>query len=118
MSASFIPGTGSPASRAHPTGPSQPAGKLDGPRGEGTSDGPINVPLILWDEDVESVYSSVKVIYQNIERVASNDNLFYTCFAVNDVMEVEAMVDSGSMACTLSSVVVPCIQEARVLSSN
>lgn len=126
MSASFIPGTGSPASRAHPTGLSQPRGKLDGPRGEGTSDGPINVPLTLWDEDVESVClgacdsagPGVKVIYQNIQRVASNDNLFYTCVAVNYVMEVDVMVDSGSMACTLSSAVVPRLQEARVLSSD
>lgn len=126
MSASFIPGTGSPASRAHPAGFSQPAGKLDGPRGEGVSDGPNEVPLTNCDEDVESVYSSVcdsaehgvKVIYQNIQRVASNDNLFYTCVIVNDAMEVKAMVDSGSMACTLSSAVVPRLQEAGVLSSG
>lgn len=58
------------------------------------------------------------VIYQNIQRVASNDNLFYTRVAVNDAMEVKAMVDSGSMACTLSSAAVLCLQGAGVLLSH
>lgn len=70
---------------------------------------------------MESVYSSlcdfawldVKVIYKNIQRMALNDNLLYTCVAIN---YVKTMVDSGSMACTLSSAVVPRLQEAGALS--
>lgn len=77
-------------------------------------------------DDVMSVYSgacasekpNVKVIYQNIHKVAPNDDLFYTSVGVNDVMELRAMIDSGSMACTLTSEAVPRLCEAGALSSD
>ena len=116
--------TCSPNSRAHTAGPNQPAGKLDGPR-HGTSDGPNIVPVYNCD-DVESLYSSacasagpgVNIIYQNIQAVAPNDDLFYTCVVVNDIIEVKGMIDSGSMACMLSSAMVPRLQGAGVLTSE
>ena len=134
VSSSLVTGTASPVSRAHPAGVSgahpaglsQSAGKLDGPRQEGASVGPNKPPLVDCDVDVESVYSTacdsvgpgVEVIYQNIQRLASTDKLFYTSVTVNDAVELRALVDSGSMACSLSSEVVPRLEQAGVLSSG
>ncbi|KAK7880967.1 hypothetical protein WMY93_032421 [Mugilogobius chulae] len=43
-----------------------------------------------------------KVIMQNTQRVTPYDELFYTPVKVNNTLEVKGMLDSGSMACTLS----------------
>lgn len=42
------------------------------------------------------------VIVQNTQRLESYDELFYTPGKINDSIEVQGMLDSGSMACTLS----------------
>lgn len=50
--------------------------------------------------------SKEKVIMQNTQRIAHNDELFNSSALLRDVVEVSTMIDSGSMACTLSSMVV------------
>lgn len=62
------------------------------------------------DSDLEQHYvkacaaapAGAKVIVQNTQRVGSYDKLFYTPVKINNSIEVEGMLDSGSMACTLS----------------
>ena len=62
-------------------------------------------------EDLESVYESVceelklksKVILQNTQRVAPHDGLFHAKVLIGNKVELDAMLDSGSMACSLSS---------------
>ncbi len=45
--------------------------------------------------------SSCNVVYS---RVVSNDSLFYAPKLVQGSVELKALIDSGSMACTLSEV--------------
>ena len=46
--------------------------------------------------------TGAKVIVQNTQRVGPYDELFYTSVTINNVFQVQGMLDSGSMACTLS----------------
>lgn len=46
--------------------------------------------------------TSAKVIVQNIQRMGPFDKLFYTPVSINNTFQVQGMLDSGSMACTLS----------------
>ncbi len=62
------------------------------------------------DTDFEALFLSFKniypahqkVIFQNTQRIACSDTLFYTPVLINDSLTVNAMLDTGSMACTLS----------------
>lgn len=49
-----------------------------------------------------AVPAGAKVIVQNTQRVGPYDELFYTTVKLNNSFEVQGMLDSGSMACTLS----------------
>ena len=44
----------------------------------------------------------VKVIAQNTQTVEPYDELFYAPVSVNNKFQMRGMLDSGSMACTLS----------------
>lgn len=46
--------------------------------------------------------AGAKVIVQNSQRVGPFDELFYTPVSINNTFQVQGMLDSGSMACTLS----------------
>lgn len=67
------------------------------------------------DNDAESIYSfyceSVSkdktVIFENTIQSMQNDILFYTSVLVQDKVRLRGMLDSGSMATTLSADVVP-----------
>lgn len=62
------------------------------------------------DEDIQSVYAeSLKlappgavVLFQNITRLDKSDSLFYTNAQVDDKVSLQALLDTGSMACTIS----------------
>lgn len=56
--------------------------------------------------------AGAKVIVQNTQRVAHFDELFYTPVNINS-FQVQGMLDSGSMACTLSEQA-----ELKMLSEN
>lgn len=43
-----------------------------------------------------------KVVVQNTQRVGPFVELFYTPVSINNIFQVQGMLDSGSMACTLS----------------
>ncbi|KAI4905797.1 hypothetical protein NFI96_024895 [Prochilodus magdalenae] len=49
-----------------------------------------------------SVSDGVQVVVQNSQRVESYSELFYASVVINEVFHVRGMIDSGSMACTLS----------------
>lgn len=46
--------------------------------------------------------AGAKVIVQNTQKVDPFDKLFYTPTSINNTFQVQGMLDSGSMACTLS----------------
>lgn len=64
-------------------------------------------------DDLQSVYESVceslpshqTVILQNTQRLNGSDSLFYTPVVVNGCVTVTAMLDTGSMACSVSEAV-------------
>lgn len=78
------------------------------------------------DVDLESIYSQIcssvedksQVIFQNTQKLSSHDNLMYTTVLVQGSVELNAMVDSGSMACTLSSHALSLLERADVLTPD
>lgn len=58
-----------------------------------------------------------KVIFQNTQRVALYDELFHAKVLVDDRVEVDAMLDSGSMACSLSSEVLQRLLQEGVVKA-
>lgn len=76
--------------------------------------------------DLESVYSQFcasegidsTVILQNTQRLSAKDNLFYTDVLVQDAVELHVMLDSFSMACSLSSHTLSLLEEANVVSAD
>ncbi|KAL0147456.1 hypothetical protein M9458_057241 [Cirrhinus mrigala] len=91
---------------------------------EGVSVRPNDNPPSLFDYDLESVYKSICVEYssectvvlQNIQKLEPYDDLFYTVI-IGGQVEVKAMLDTGSMACTMSSKILPQLLSTGVLSS-
>lgn len=91
---------------------------------DGASSGPVKEPPLKSDVDLESVYKSVcdefgsvkKVIMQNTQLPFYND-LFYADVSFGSNVGVRALLDSGSMACTLSYGVLPVLVRAGVLQS-
>uniref|UniRef100_A0A8C2FH10 Gypsy retrotransposon integrase-like protein 1 n=1 Tax=Cyprinus carpio TaxID=7962 RepID=A0A8C2FH10_CYPCA len=53
------------------------------------------------------------VLFQNVTQLARADSLFYTDVLVNDSIPLRALLDSGSMACTISEVA-----ESRLLDAG
>ncbi|XP_039503265.1 uncharacterized protein LOC120459855 [Pimephales promelas] len=76
--------------------------------------------------DAETVYLSVKdscndsevVIYQNIHRVGSSDSLFYTSVIMGDSVKMGGMLDSGSMACSISEAAETKLRDAGVITDQ
>lgn len=78
------------------------------------------------DVDLESVYSQFcslagdnsHVIIQNTQRLSATDNLFHTDVLIQDTVKLQAMLDSSSMACSLSSRVLPLLTQNNVVSPD
>lgn len=78
------------------------------------------------ETDIESVYSffcesvgkTKTVIFQNSMQVDQSSSLFYTSVLLQDRVELQGMLDSGSMATTLSADVVPQLRDAGVLDQD
>ena len=91
------------------------AGKLAGPHEEGSSGGSAGISPYDDDDDIQSVFSHAcattdsdsALIFQNMQRLTARDDLFYTSVVIHDAVELRAMLDSGSMACSLSSRLLP-----------
>lgn len=56
----------------------------------------------LYSECVQSSPANTTVLFQNIIRLDKADSLFYTDVQVEDVVILQALLDTGSMACTIS----------------
>lgn len=76
--------------------------------------------------DAENIYAACKlsctdsknVIFQNTQVVNGSDSLFYTPVIVSKTVTLNAMLDSGSMACTISEDAVTRLREAGVVTSK
>lgn len=72
-------------------------------------------------EDLKEIYANVckampddcTVIIQNIHRVEAFGELFHAPVTINGSVQLKGLLDSGSMACTISEV-----EEQRLLSEN
>ena len=76
--------------------------------------------------DAENIYAACKlsctdtkdVIFQNTQVVNGSDSLFYTPVIISDTVTLNAMLDSGSMACTISEDAAMRLREAGVVTLN
>ncbi|XP_069392240.1 retrovirus-related Pol polyprotein from transposon 297 [Paralichthys olivaceus] len=55
---------------------------------------------------------------QNTQRLSATDDLFHTDVLIQDTVKLRAMLDSGSMACSLSSRVLPLLKQNNVVSPD
>lgn len=70
----------------------------------------ISQPPICDTEDCESVFEVQKsiapfdktVIFQSLQHILMTDNLFHTPVSVENGPRLKALIDNGSMACTIS----------------
>lgn len=69
----------------------------------------------LYESMCDSSPSQQMVILQNTQRLNGNDNLFYTPVIVGGCETVTAMLDTGSMACSVSEDVERRLTAAGVL---
>lgn len=51
----------------------------------------------------DPVTRPAKVVYQNTHIVGGSDSLFYTPVKIGGKVTLDAMLDSGSMTCTIST---------------
>ena len=58
--------------------------------------------LSIYEESCKSAPSGRVVICQNVHKLAKSDSLFYTDVVVKNQVSLHALIDSGSMACTMS----------------
>lgn len=56
----------------------------------------------VYEESLKSAPPGVVVLFQNITRLDKADSLFYTNAQVDDKASLQALLDTGSMACTIS----------------
>lgn len=75
--------------------------------------------------DAETVYTSVKdscsdseVVYQNVHRIGNSDSLFYTTVDMGGTVKIGGMLDSGSMACSISETAEAKLREAGVITDR
>lgn len=76
--------------------------------------------------DAETVYTSVRdscdesevVVFQNIHRVGSSDSLFYTPAVLGGTVAIGGMLDSGSMACSISETAEMKLRDAGVITDQ
>lgn len=58
------------------------------------------------------------MIVQNTQRLSAADNLFHTDVLIQDTVKLRAMLDSSSMACSLSSQALPLLEQNNVVSPD
>lgn len=75
--------------------------------------------------DAETIYTSVRdscgdaeVVYQNIHRIGNSDSLFYTPVGLDETLMMGGMLDSGSMACSISEAAEMKMREAGVITDQ
>lgn len=65
-------------------------------------------------QNMQKLNESHNVVIQNTQKVRTSDSLFYTPVKVDDKVTLGAMLDSGSMACSLSEVALQSLINAGV----
>lgn len=78
------------------------------------------------DDDIQSVFSAAcesaqpdkTVIFQNTMRTGKSDSLFFTTVLAGDKVDIQGMLDSGSMATSLRADLVPQLREAGVVNGD
>ena len=78
----------------------------------------MSVAETVYTEVKDSCKDSEVVIYQNIHRVGSSDSLFYTPVTFHDKVTMGGMLDSGSMACSISEAAVMKLRETGVITDQ
>ena len=58
--------------------------------------------MSAYEESCRSATGDQVVLFQNITKLEKADSLFYTDVLVNDEVLLRALLDSGSMTCTMS----------------
>lgn len=92
---------------------------------EGVNVRPNDDPPSLLGCNLESLYISVceeyssecTVVLQNTQKLKPYEDLFYTAVIIGEKVEAKGMLDSGSMACTMSSKILPQLLSTGVLSN-
>ncbi len=82
--------------------------------------------FLSTDDDIQSVYSAAcasappdkTVIFQNTIRTGKSDSLYFTTALAGDKVEVQGMLDSGSMATSLHADLVPRLKDAGVVGGD
>lgn len=91
---------------------------------EGASVGPTrDSPDVNASEEEESIFLSVfkekemgrTPVIQNTQRLRQHDELFYESVTLGGIVSVKALLDSGSMACTLKADLIPQLLRQGVL---
>lgn len=81
---------------------------------------------LSYAPDLQSVYEAAseslpthsRVIVQRMQCLNGSDSLFYTPVIVNGCITVKAMLDTGSMACTMSESVEKALMDAACLDCS
>lgn len=98
------------------------AGKLNGLCSEGGCIGQSEISQSFdaaeLYHNIQKLHESDNVIVQNTQRIKTSDSLFYTPVKVGDKVTLSAMLDSGSMACSLSDVALQLLINAGIVLSN
>lgn len=69
-------------------------------------------------QNVQKINESSNIIIQDTQRVKPSDSLFYSPVRVEDKVTLGAMLDSGSMACSLSDMALQSLINAGVVLSH
>ncbi|KAK7906651.1 hypothetical protein WMY93_015263 [Mugilogobius chulae] len=91
-------------------------------RGDSVSD---RAETLNLDSDAQSIYSEcvsasppdTVVLFQNITKLDKADSLFYANAQVENVVMLTALLDTGSMACTISEEAEQMLTSANVVST-
>lgn len=59
-------------------------------------------PMVIYSSNCQVESSSSIVLFQSIAKLEKADSLFYTDVLVNDTVMCQGLLDTGSMACTIS----------------
>ena len=72
----------------------------------------------IYEESCKTTPDGSVMIFQNIHKLEKADDLFYTDVLVNDQVVLHAMLDTGSMACTMSEEAEEELLKAGLLSEG
>ncbi len=69
-------------------------------------------------QSIENNADGLNMVYQNTHVIGGQDSLFYTPVTIGEKVTLGAMLDSGSMACTLSDTAEMKLRKAGVVDSS